>query len=174
MYEVIQVKWEPQYQEDIKEIYRMFKDQERKIFDLTTYFDNTSIMDLVQDMCQNDFVFLVRSDSQPCAVFVLDGLQVYKNIIARVNIHCAVRRPFWGQKAREICRYFREYLHENFLIKKIVAEVPQCGYGVIKLLKDMGFKHEGTMKEASIYNDKNNVPKFYDVLIYSLNREDIK
>ena len=174
MYEVIQVKWEPDYQDDIKEIYRMFKDQERRIFDLTTYFDNTSSMDLVQEMCTNDFVFLVKSDSKPCAVFVLENPQIFQNIITRVNIHCAVRRLYWGQKAREICRYFVGYIHENFLIKKIIAEVPQCGYGVIKLLKDMGFKHEGTMKEASIYNDKNNVPKFYDVLIYSLNREDIK
>jgi RimJ/RimL family protein N-acetyltransferase len=38
----------------------------------------------------------------------------------------------------------------------------------------MGFKHEGTMKDATIYNDKNGKPKFYDALIYSLTREDIK
>lgn len=174
MYEVIQVKWEPNFQEDIKEIYRMFKDQERKIFDLTTYANGGTVMDLVEEMCKDDFVFLIKENNTPCAVFVLESPQSYGNLISRVNIHCAIRRPFWGTKAREICRLFRQYLHENFLIKKIVAEVPQCGYGVIKLLKDMGFKHEGTMKDATIYKDKNGKAKFYDALIYSLTREDIK
>lgn len=174
MYEVIRVKWTPEQQDDIKEIYRMFKDQERKIFDLTTYFNNTSIMDLVQLMCEEDFVFLIKEEGTPCAVFVLDNPRVYGKLISRINVHTAIRRPFWGSKAREICHTFREYLHEHYLIKKLIAEVPQCGYGVIKLLKDMGFKHEGTMKEACIYKDKNGNPKFYDALIYSLTREDIK
>lgn len=174
MYEVIRVKWTPEQQDDIKEIYRMFKDQERKIFDLTTYFNNTSVMDLVQLMCEEDFVFLIKEEGTPCAVFVLDNPRVFGELISRINIHTAIRRPFWGSKAREICHVFKSFLHEHYLIKKIIAEVPQCGYGVIKLLKDMGFKHEGTMKEACIYKDKNGKPKFYDALIYSLIREDIK
>ena len=174
MYEVIQVKWEPNFQEDIKEIYRMFKDQERKIFDLTVLDENTSVMDMVELMCKEDYVFLIKEDNVPCAVFALENPLMFKNIITRVNIHCAIRRHYWGAKAREICRFFRQFLFENIIIKKIIAEVPQCGYGVIKLLKDMGFKHEGTMKEASIYRDKQGKPKFYDVLIYSLTREDIK
>ena len=174
MYEVIRVRWQPEYQEDIQEIYRMFKDQERKIFPLTTYFNGGSVMDLVEDMCENDFVFLIKEDEVPCGVFVLESPQVFNNIITRVDVHCAIRRPFWGAKAREICRMFKDYLYNNYPIKKLIAEVPQCGYGVIKLLKDIGFKHEGTMKDATIYNDKNGNPKFYDALIYSLTREDIK
>ena len=59
MYEVIRVKWSPEFEDEIKEIYRMFKDQERKIFDLTTYFDNTSVMDLVQLMW---FLILLQSN----------------------------------------------------------------------------------------------------------------
>ena len=174
MYEVIRVRWQPEYQEDIQEIYRMFKDQERKIFPLTTYFNGGNVMDLVEEMCENDFVFLIKEDDTPCGVFVLESPQIFGNIITRVDVHCAIRRPYWGAKAREICKLFRQYLHDNYLIKKLIAEVPQCGYGVIKLLKDMGFKHEGTMKEATVYNDKNGNPKFYDALIYSLTREDIK
>ena len=131
-------------------------------------------MDMVELMCKEDYVFLIREDGTPCAVFILEKPQVFHNIITKVFIHCAIRRPFWGIKAREICRTFRGYLFENYTIKKIVAEVPQCGYGVIKLLKDMGFKHEGTLKEATLYRDKSGKPKFYDELIYSLTREDIK
>lgn len=174
MYEVIRVKWEPEFQDDIKEIYRMYKDQERRIFDLASYSYGTSVMDILQRWCEDGFVFLVKENEIPCAVFVLEGLQVFHGLITRVNIHTAIRRPYWGAKSREICKFFYQYLKENYVIKKIVAEVPQCGYGVIKLLKDMGFKHEGTLKEATIYKDKNDKPKFYDTLIYSLTREDIK
>ena len=174
MYEVIQVKWEPNYQDEIKEIYRMFKDQERKIFPLTTYDEGTTIMDMVELMCKDDMVLLVKEEDIPCAVFILDNAQFFHDIIVKVNIHCAIRRHYWGAKARELCKFFVQFLKENFAIKKLVAEVPQCGYGVIKLLKDMGFKHEGTLKEATLYQDKNGNPKFYDELIYSLTREDIK
>lgn len=174
MYEVIQVKWEPNYQDEIKEIYRMFKDQERKIFPLTCIDEGLSVMDRVENVINEDYVFLVKDDNTPCAVFVLDNPSTYGNIITKINIHTAIRRPFWGTKAREICRYFIRFLEETFLIKKLIAQVPQCGYGVIKLLKDLGFKHEGTLKEATLYKDKNGNPKFYDELIYSLTRGDIK
>jgi len=174
MYEVIRVKWEPEFQDDIKEIYRMFKDQERKIFDLTTYTEGNTIMDFVERTIEDDLVFMVKEDGVPCAVFTLDNIRVYKTIITRINIHTAIRRPYWGAKSREICKVFLNFLDSHYLIKKLIAEVPQCGYGVIKLLKDLGFKHEGTMKESSVYLDKNNKPKFYDDLIYSRTREDIK
>lgn len=174
MYEVIRVKWTPEHEENIQEIYRMLKDQERKIFDLCSYFNGTSIMDILEEICKEDFIFLVKENNIPCATFILEDPYVFGKLIARVNIHVAIRRPFWGSKSREICRVFKQYLEDNYLIKKFIAEVPQCGYGVIKLLKDMEFKHEGTLKEARIYRDKNNKPKFYDALIYSLTREDIK
>lgn len=174
MYEVIQVKWEPNYQDEIKEIYRMFKDQERRIFDLTNYIDDITVMDLIEGTIKDDTVFIIKDNGTPCATFILTRPRMYKDIVTRTNIHCAIRRPYWGKKSREIAKFFLEFLRENYLIKKIVAEVPQCGYGVIKLLKDVGFKHEGTMKDSSLYPDKNGNPKFYDDLIYSLTREDIK
>ena len=174
MYEVIQVKWEPNYQDDIKEIYRMFKDQERKIFPLTSFDDGASVMDVIEYVITEDSVFLVKENGIPCAAFILDNPYTYKEIITKINVHTAIRRHYWGKKAREVCKYFLQFLHENLLIKKLVAQVPQCGYGVIKLLKDLGFKHEGTLKEATLYEDKNGKPKFYDELIYSLTREDIK
>ena len=174
MYEVIQVKWEPNYQDDIKEIYRMFKDQERKIFPLTSFDDGTNVMDMIEYIITEDYVFLIKENGTPCATFVLDNPYTFQDIITKINIHTAIRRPYWGTKAREICRYFVQFLNDTFLIKKLIAQVPQCGYGVIKLLKDLGFKHEGTMKEATLYKDKNGNPKFYDELIYSLTREDIK
>ena len=87
MYEVIRVKWEPNYQDDIKEIYRMFKDQERKIFPLTVFDIGTSVMDMVELMCKEDFVFLIKEDNNPCAVFILENPQIFHKIITKVFIH---------------------------------------------------------------------------------------
>ena len=78
-----------------------------------------------------------------------------------------------GKEARRICKEFRKFLEDNFKIKKIIAEVPQCKYGVIKLIKDMGMVHEGTIKECMLYNDKKGQPKWYDKLIYTITRKDM-
>ena len=64
---------------------------------------------------------------------------------------------------KNVKTYFKliyHYLFTNYNIKKVIAQVPQCGYGVIKLLKDIGFKHEGTLKQALLFLDKNNKPKY--------------
>ena len=83
MYEVIQVEWEPNYQDEIKEIYRMFKDQERRIFDLTNYEDGISVMDLIEKMDREDTVFLVKENDTPCATFVLTSPRRFNNVITR-------------------------------------------------------------------------------------------
>lgn len=173
MYEVIMLEWNDRYEKEIAEVYQMFKDQERKCFDVTFYENGMSVMDCVQDMIENEYVFIVKKDGITAGVFNLDEIQTYKDIIYRCHIHCAIRKRFWGPTAREICRTFRDFLNYNYRIKKLIAEVPQCAYGVIKLLKDMGLKHEGTLKQANLFRDKNGNPKWYDALIYSLTREDL-
>ena len=52
-------------------------------------------------------------------------------------------------------------------IKRMEAYVPSNNFGIIKLLKDVGFKIEGTLRNRLIYRDKNNNPKLYNELLYS-------
>ena len=169
MYEVTRVQWTPEQESDIKEIYRMFKDQERKIFDLTA-LDTNSVMDIVEAAIKEDTVFLVKSDDIPCACFIIEDPDMYQGQLIKATLHCVVRKAFWGKEARVIGKVFFDFMDKYFNPLKLVAFVPQCGYGVIKILKDMGFVHEGTMKKARLYLDKNNEPKLYDELIYSRNR----
>jgi RimJ/RimL family protein N-acetyltransferase len=52
--------------------------------------------------------------------------------------------------------------------------VPSNNFGIIKLLKDVGFRIEGTMKNRLVFNNRNNVPTLYNELMYSnLNLEDL-
>lgn len=172
-YRVVHIDWTPEYDNEITEIYRMLKDQERRIFDLAWYAMGGDVMDYLEGMVREGATFVVKNSDDVCAFFLLEDTRVYEDIIVKTNVHTAVRKKYWGRESREIMRLFKAYLLENYNIKKIVAEVPQCGYGVIKLLKDIGFKHEGTLKQSLIFKDKQGNPKFYDELIYSFTNEEI-
>ena len=174
-YQVYQITWEPRYEKEIQEIYRMCKDQETKIFDLTFYEQYQNVMDYVEIAIKSGGMFVVKNNEDDiCAFFTFDSnSDTFGEIITKANIHTAIRRKYWGKTSRDICKEFLDYLAKNYYIKKIIAEVPQCGYGVIKLLKDLGFIHEGTLKQCLLYKDKNGKPKWYDQLIYSLTRKDL-
>ena len=172
-YSIYPIDWTPGYANEIEAVYQMMKDQEHRIFDLTHY-NNGTIMDIVQDTITNDTVLVVTSNSGDImASFILENAIMFQDIITEVNLHCAIRRKYWGKEARNICNAMIEYLNENLRIKKMIAEVPQCKYGIIKLLKDIGLVNEGTLKECLLYPDKNGNPKWYDKLIYTLTRKDI-
>lgn len=172
-YNVIKINWSPTYSKEIEEIYRMLRDQEHKIFDLSWYDMGGNLLNYVEARIKEDAVFVITKDEDICAFFILENPRLFGDIITRVDVHTAVRKKYWGKTSREIMNMFRDYLFSNYRIKKVIASVPQCGYGVIKLLKDIGFRHEGTLKEALLFLDKNNKPKYYDELIYSLTNEEM-
>lgn len=172
-YTIVQIDFSPTYKKEIEEIYRMLKDQENKIFDLSWYDMGGNLFDYIEAMIKENAVFITMKDDDICAFFILENPRVYKDIITRTEVHTAVRKKYWGKPSRDIMNTFKDYLFSRFKIKKIIAQVPQCGYGVIKLLKDIGFKHEGTLKQSLLFKDKTDTPKFYDELIYSLTNEDL-
>lgn len=165
--------WDKTFENEIAEVYRLFKDQEKKIFDLTWFEENPNgIMDFIEDIIKNNNVFVVKDNDVVAGAFIIIDPKYYKDTILFANVHCSVSKKYWGKKSREVSKCFIKFLKDNFKINKLIAEVPQCGYGIIKLLKNVGFIHEGTIKKVLIYNNKDNEPKLYDKLIYSLDMED--
>lgn len=179
-YKVIQVKWNTDHERYIAEIYRLLKDQENKIFDLTftkgIEITDDLIMDYIEDNIKHNYIFVITDDAEYiCCFFMLEGLREVENIIVSANLHCAVSKRYWGKKSRELGQCMLDYLKDNLKpLKRLVAFVPQHNFGVVKLLKDLQFKHEGTLRNNLVFNNKYGVRKFYDELIYSLIREDIK
>lgn len=172
-YNIIQVQWIPEHEYYVSEVYRLLKDQETRIFDLS--YGKRDILDYVEYHLQNNIIYvIIDNEDRVCAFFMLENIKPYKNIIIRADLHCAVGKHSWGKRSRELGRYMLEYLKDNLPpLKRLVASVPQQNFGVIKLLKDLGFKHEGTLKQNLVYLDKYNKEKYYDELIYSIVREDI-
>lgn len=154
----------------IDEMVDMFEAQKRKIFDITFWETGGNIRNFCSSCVIDDVVFAIKDKETDhlAAVFILENIRPYKNIIINANLHCVVNKPYWGKVSRELCLEFRDYLKYNYNINKLTACVPQNGYGVIKLLKDIGFKHEATCKKCLLYYDKNNKPKLYDDLVFTL------
>lgn len=168
------VEWTPAHEAYIQEVYRLLKDQENKIFDLT-YGSKSTILDYVERSIKDGLVFIIIDNTgMPCGFTMLSELKRYKGIVSSCNLHCAIGKRSWGKKSREIGRAFLKYLEDNYLpIKRLVASVPQHNFGVVKLLKDLGFRHEGTLRSNLIFEDKYGNEKYYDELVYSIIREDI-
>lgn len=174
-FEVIPLEWDTTYEKEISEVYRILKDQEKKIFDLTWYEDNpTGVMGYVESMVKNETVFLIRDlpTGNTAGVFMIEKVRPYKNTIIYGQVHCIIPKKYWGSTSRDICEAFKTFLKVNYPIKRLIAEVPQNAYSVIKLLKAMGFRHEGTIKRVMVYIDKNGNEKLYDSMIYGLDLEE--
>ena len=66
-YNILQIEWTPAYNKEITEIYRMLKDQERKIFDLSWYDMGGDILNYLEGMIKKSAVFVVSKDDDICA-----------------------------------------------------------------------------------------------------------
>lgn len=163
----------PEDERYITEMYRLCKDQERKLFDLTE--DTEDLIAYIQQCLeQPQSIYLAACEGDDvCAIFSLENIQPYKDIILEADQHVVFARHCWGKKAREIIQEYYNYLDRNLKpIKRLVACVPQHNFGVIKLLKDVGFQLEGTLRDKLLYKNKNGEVKFYNQLIYSkINKE---
>lgn len=174
-FDFIPITFEKENLEYIQEIYRLHKDQKRKIFDLGCGIHD--VMDYVEyKIKDNSAVVLVavdKSNGQVGGVVTLDGLRYFKNDIARCNVHIVVCRKYWGKSSREIIFQVYDWLDKNLKpIHRMEARVPANNYGVIKLLKDVGFKVEGTARQTLIFMDRNNNPKYYDEIIFGRVKQD--
>ena len=155
----------------VKEVYRLHKEQSNKIFDLACGIStDEDIMDYVKDKISSDITLLAidTETNKYAGVVIFEDIRVYNKEIARANVHLAISKKYWGKQSREIIEDVYKFLGENWLpIKRLEARVPANNFGIIKLLKDVGFKIEGTCKDAVIYTDKNGNAKYYNEQIYS-------
>lgn len=161
----------------IEEMYRLCKDQQRKLFDLTVPTED--LLSFIEYcLTQPKSLYIAAIDIEQgkvCAIFSLENIRYYQDFILEAEQHCVFARHSWGKKAREIITRYFAYLEDNLKpIKRLVAFVPQHNFGVIKLLKDSGFKLEGTLQDALIYPDKEGNPKFYNQLVYTKVNKEIK
>lgn len=173
-YSIILLEWNKEYKDLIQEAYRLLKDQEKKIFDLSWYEDNTlGVMEYLQEAIIDDLTYVAYDveDHRVAGIFILEGMRTYKGKVLYANIHAVISKKYWGKASREVCGAFKNILVTNGNIDKLIATIPQNNYPLIKLLKSIGFIHEGTIKNTVVYLDKNGNEKKYDELIYGLNLE---
>lgn|SRR5574344_2137764 len=170
-YDFVEVTLEPQHYDLIKEVYRLHKEQHRKIFDLASGIStDENIMDYVKNKIEYDVVLLAidKSNNNFAGCIILEDYRLYNKEIIRTNVHIVISKKYWGKGSRDIINDCYKYIEDNFYpIKRYEARVPSNNFGIIKLLKDVGFKIEGTCKNLLLFKDKNGNDKLYNELIYS-------
>lgn len=170
-FDFIEVTLEPSDYEKIKEVYRLHKEQAKRIFDLSCGIStDEDIMDYIKTKVEYEIVLLAvdKSNNNYAGVVIFEDPVVYNDEIVNMNVHLVISKKYWGQQSRDIINdcfdYLKAYMKK---INRLEAFVPSNNYAIIKLLKDVGFKVEGTLKRRLIFNNKNNIPTHYNELVYS-------
>ena len=169
-FDFVEVTLESGY-EMIKEIYRLHKEQARKIFDLSCGIStDEDIMDYVKDKVEYDVVLLAvdKKTNDYAGCIILEDIRMFDDKISKLNVHLVVNKKYWGKNSRQIINDCFDFVKENMKpVIRVEAFVPANNFGIIKLLKDVGFKVEGTLKKRLVFNNKNNIPTYYNELVYS-------
>jgi len=155
----------------IREIYRLHKEQANRLFDLSCKINtDEKIMDTIKNRLEYDIVLLAidKDTKQYAGCISFCNMKIYNNTIIDCDVHPVISKKYWGNNSRNLIEDCYKFVEDNWLpINRLTAKVPSNNYGVIKLLKDVGFKIEGTCKDVYIFKDKNGNNKFYNQLIYS-------
>ena len=170
-YTCIEVTLEPNNYDKIKEVYRLHKEQANRLFDLTSgIYTDEDIMELIKNRIEYETVLLIYDeiDNRYAGCITFANIEVYKDTIINTEVHPVISKRYWGKSSRDIINSIYEFIDDNFYpINRLEARVPSNNFGVIKLLKDVGFTIEGTLKNRLIYKDKYGNEKYYNQLIYS-------
>ena len=177
-YDFVEVTLEPNHYELVKEVYRLHKEQANKLFDLSSGVKtDEDVLYVIKKTIEDDVVLIAidRENSRYAGCLIFDNIRVFNDEIISCGIHLVISKRYWGKESRRIIRDCYSYIKENFKpIKRMECNVPSNNFGIIKLLKDVGFKIEGTMKNRLVFNNRHNVPTVYNELLYSnLNLEEL-
>lgn len=155
----------------VREVYRLHKEQAKKIFDLSCGIStDEDIMDYIKSQIEYNEVLLAidRNNNEYAGCIILEDICYFDGTITKANVHLVVNKKYWGKDSRRIINDCFKFVKENFKpIVRLEAFVPSNNYGIIKLLKDVGFKVEGTLRKRLVFNNKNNIPTYYNELVYS-------
>ena len=170
-FDFVEVTLDPSDYERVKEVYRLHKEQAHKLFDLTSGIStNDDIMDYIKDKIEYNVVLLGidNTTGKYGGVVILEDFHFFNDEISSVRCHLVVSKKYWGKDSRQFILNCYSYLNNNMKrIRRMECSVPSNNYCIIKLLKDVGFKVEGTMKNKLVFLNKLDKPKYYNELMYS-------
>lgn len=170
-FDFVKVTLEPEDYDKIKEIYRLHKEQGSKLFDLSCWVkSDDDLINMIKDRIEYDEVLLAidKETGRYAGCITFHDVRIYNDIIVDAEVHPVISKKYWGKTSRELIEDAYKFVEDNWLpINRLTARVPSNCFGVIKLLKDVGFKVEGTLKDYYVFKDKNGNDKYYNQLIYS-------
>lgn len=170
-FDFVEVTLEPKDYDKVKEVYRLHKEQSNKIFSLASGIKtDEDIIDCIEYDIENNLVLLAidKTNNKYAGVITLDNMSIYNDRIVSCGVHIIISKKYWGKDSRQIINDCYKYAKNNMKpVDRVECFVPSNNFGIIKLLKDVGFKIEGTLKNRLIFYNKKGVPTYYNELVYS-------
>ena len=170
-FDFIEVTLEPKDYDKVKEVYRLHKEQSNKVFSLASGIKtDEDIIDCIENDIENNIVLLAvdKENDKYAGVVTFDNISIYNDTIVSCGVHLIVNKNYWGKSSRQIVFDCYKYMKKNMKhINRLECYVPSNNFGIIKLLKDVGFKIEGTLKNRLMFYNKKGEPSYYNELIYS-------
>lgn len=170
-FDFVKVTLEPDDYEKIKEVYRLHKEQKYKLFDLSSWVKtDDDLINMIKDRIEYDEVLLAidTENGRYAGCITFHDMRILDDVIIDAEVHPVISKRYWGKLSRQLIEDAYKFVEDNWLpINRLTARVPAHNFGVIKLLKDLGFKIEGTLKDYYVFKDKNGNNKYYNQLIYS-------
>ena len=140
---------------------RLLKKHKLKLFDDGIEFNNIkNIHEFITSL--NGFLwFIVDPVKVKLAGFIfLDGW--WSNTYG-VDITTCFDKKYYGSFVRQTGKIFIPYIFKTYNIKKLQAHVYSTNMVTTKLLYDLGFDYEGTLKKHTIVDNK-----VVDILFFSI------
>lgn len=131
---------------------RLLKKYKHRLFDDGNMFnDIKSIYRFIISL--NGFLWLIIDPSKnKLAGFIfLDGF--WANGYG-VDISACFDKAYFGEFVRESGKIIIPHIFKTYNIKKLSAQVYSSNIQATKLLYDLGFKYDGTLKKHTIVNNK--------------------
>lgn len=170
-YDFVEVTLEPDDYEKVKEVYRLHKEQMYKLFDLSSWVKtDDDLINMIKNRIEYDEIILAidTTTGRYAGCITFHNMRILNNVIIDAEVHPIISKRYWGPESRRLIEDAYKFVEENWLpINRLTAKVPSHNFGVIKLLKDLGFRIEGTLKDYYVFKDKNGDNKYYNQLIYS-------
>jgi hypothetical protein len=110
----------------------------------------------------NTMWFEVREEEEIVGIIWITDLE----LVVDVNAHMMFFDKKPAEKA-QICRELIKWAFENLAIHRVTVPVPEIYHATYRLVEKLGFKYEGTKREAVLIGRK-----WYGIKHYGMTREE--
>ena len=132
-------------------------------------FDDYSEFNIIHDIRElKPHFYIVLYEKEPMGVIYLSNWVGNSNKYHKCDIHAFADKKFFGKQIREVGKLFINDVFKKFSLYRMQSQVTSNNLLTCKLLKDLGFKEEGILRNASLIKGK-----LYNDILFGITKEEL-